>query len=179
MLPFGGRPEPARPASLHRGPSQRPDEPACQLTGPRPPQLSLLGHALARRGQARTLCLASGPSWLSCREDDEKPLHSPSPDYIQPRPPRRATASKTNALFGVVDETIPLPFCGRPEPARPASLLRGPSQRPDEPAYQLPGRARYNFRRQVTPRPDAARAEYETTSPCHRPPAGNLPGARS
>ncbi len=74
-----------------------------------------------------------------------KPAILPPSGCLQPRPPRRATASKANALFGVVDETGLLPFGGGTGPARPASLHRGPCQRPDEPSRQLMSHARYNF----------------------------------
>jgi len=51
-----------------------------------------------------------------------KPAIFAPPRCSQPRPPRRATASKANALFGVVDETCWFSFGDRTEPARPASL---------------------------------------------------------
>ena len=187
LLPFLSHAKPPRTQRKRiekDGPSCRnPRSPAgCAIRrarGPRLPQLSLPSHAPARRGQSRTLCLASGPSWHSCRADDET-CHSRPPTPLHSAPLAAADHGQQGqrSLRGG-GRNRPASFWrwngarqAREPPSRPAP-------KPGEPALWPAGHARHNFPCRATPRPDAARAKYETTSPNHRPPTGNLPGARS
>ncbi len=151
----------------------RSTKPACFLLAVErsPPQLSLPSLAFAQRGQARTLCLAFGPSWHSCRVDDETCHFRPTPLLPAPSAAAHHGQQAQRSLRGG-RRNQPASFWrwnganqAREPPPRPAP-------KPDAPSGGLAGHARHNFRGQVTPRPNAARPEYETTSPSHRAPHG-------